>query len=285
MGLEPSPVVIRLVHLPYGSSEVLLHFPEWCGPRVSSWRYSVAQLNQCYPDHHQHHHQQHHHNTHHHHHRQPDLPPKIWFFPIPKPVPPSTTTTTTNSTPCPCTCHPSSCLRRACPAHGDPCAWYVGGGGGYVRTRLRTGVEGTEVSLGRDSCATLLSSKPCPYRHWVLLNAETKTGECVPRLCADNLVFVEADGLCHDVNEPGMCPGERRLYLTASGTAVCDCPEGSSQRVTLDYTPSGSSQRVTLDYTPSGSSQRVTLDYTPSGSSQRVTLDYTPSGSSQRGMC
>ncbi|KAK3853138.1 hypothetical protein Pcinc_040307 [Petrolisthes cinctipes] len=235
--------------------------------------YSVAQLNQCYPDHHQHHHQQHHHNTHHHHHRQPDLPPKIWFFPIPKPVPPSTTTTTTTRPPAPVhVTHPHAfavpVLPMETPVPGED--------------EAEDGCGRDEVSLGRDSCATLLSSKPCPYRHWVLLNAETKTGECVPRLCADNLVFVEADGLCHDVNEPGMCPGERRLYLTASGTAVCDCPEGSSQRVTLDYTPSGSSQRVTLDYTPSGSSQRVTLDYTPSGSSQRVTLDYTPSGSSQR---
>ena len=51
-------------------------------------------------------------------------------------------------------------------------------------------------------------------------------GECVPRLCADNYVYVETDQLCHDVNEPGICPGNRRLYLTAYGTAVCDCPEG-----------------------------------------------------------
>lgn len=52
-------------------------------------------------------------------------------------------------------------------------------------------------------------------------------GECVPRLCADNFIYVETDQMCHDVNEPGICPGNRRLYLTAYGTAVCDCMEGT----------------------------------------------------------
>ena len=32
-----------------------------------------------------------------------------------------------------------------------------------------------EVPLGSDRCAQLLSSNPCPYRHWVLLNSDTRT--------------------------------------------------------------------------------------------------------------
>ncbi|XP_045127132.1 uncharacterized protein LOC123513823 isoform X2 [Portunus trituberculatus] len=144
--------------------------------------YSVAQLNQCYPDHTPH----------------PNNPPKIWFFPIPKAA-------TQPRFPVPM-------IPMDIPVSGDD--------------EEEDGCPRDEVPLGMDRCAPLLSSNPCPYRHWVLLNSDTRTGECVPRLCADNYVYVETDQLCHDVNEPGICPGNRRLYLTAYGTAVCDCPEG-----------------------------------------------------------
>nr|XP_045582251.1 uncharacterized protein LOC123745594 isoform X2 [Procambarus clarkii] len=142
--------------------------------------YSVAQLSQCYPDHTP----------------DPSIPPKIWFFPIPR---------TASHNPVPM-------LPRQIPVPGED--------------EVDDGCDRDEVPLGLDRCALLLSSEPCPYKHWVLLNKDTRKGECVPRLCADNFVYTEADQMCHDVNEPGMCPGNRRLYLTASGKAVCDCPEG-----------------------------------------------------------
>lgn len=126
------------------------------------------------------------------------IPPKIWFFPIPNamaapqfPVP-----TVPNVLPMPG------------PDDDDD------------------GCERYEVPLGYDKCAPLLSSEFCPYKHWVLLNKESGMGECVPRLCSEHFVYVEADQMCHDINEHGICPGNRRLYLTASGNAICDCPEG-----------------------------------------------------------
>ncbi|XP_071552898.1 uncharacterized protein [Panulirus ornatus] len=146
--------------------------------------YSVAQLSQCYPDHTP----------------DPNIPPKIWFFPIPKTkkhLPPHFSV---------------PIIPKDIPVPGED--------------EDDDGCERDEVPLGYDRCALLLSSQPCPYRHWVLLNNETRMGECVPQLCADNFVYVESDQMCHDVNEPGFCPGNRRLYLTASGNAVCDCPEG-----------------------------------------------------------
>lgn len=39
-------------------------------------------------------------------------------------------------------------------------------------------------------------------------------------------MFVGRDGLCHDVNDPNECQGGRRLYYTAYGDPVCDCPIG-----------------------------------------------------------
>ncbi|KAG0722257.1 hypothetical protein GWK47_044843 [Chionoecetes opilio] len=144
--------------------------------------YSVAQLNQCYPDHTPH----------------PNSPPKIWFFPIPKAATQPR--------------YPVPMIPVDIPVSGED--------------EEEDGCDRDEVPVGSDRCAVLLSSSPCPYRHWVLLNSDTRTGECVPRLCADNFIYVETDQMCHDVNELGICPGNRRLYLTAYGTAVCDCPEG-----------------------------------------------------------
>ncbi|KAK7069852.1 hypothetical protein SK128_026229 [Halocaridina rubra] len=126
------------------------------------------------------------------------IPPKIWFFPIPNKMEPAI--------------YPVPIIPSEIPVKGDD--------------EDDDGCERSEVPLGPDKCAPLLSSEFCPYKHWVLLNKETGMGECVPRLCSDNFVYVESDQMCHDINEPGICPGNRRLYLTASGNAVCDCPEG-----------------------------------------------------------
>ena len=39
-------------------------------------------------------------------------------------------------------------------------------------------------------------------------------------------MFVGRDGLCHDVDDPLECRGGRRLYYTAYGDPICDCPIG-----------------------------------------------------------
>ncbi|EFX63899.1 hypothetical protein DAPPUDRAFT_334841 [Daphnia pulex] len=52
-------------------------------------------------------------------------------------------------------------------------------------------------------------------------------GKCSPRLCRDDRrVFVGRTGLCHDINDPNECQGGRRLYTTAYGDSICDCPVG-----------------------------------------------------------
>ncbi|XP_066974148.1 uncharacterized protein [Macrobrachium rosenbergii] len=78
-------------------------------------------------------------------------------------------------------------------------------------------------------CAKLLKSvPPCPPPQWVVLNATTKPsqGTCGTRLCGRGRVFLVSDQLCHDVREPGICPEDKRLYVTAFGSPVCDCYEG-----------------------------------------------------------
>lgn len=37
---------------------------------------------------------------------------------------------------------------------------------------------------------------------------------------------MERDGLCHDIYDPGECSGGRRLFYSAFGDPVCDCPLG-----------------------------------------------------------
>jgi hypothetical protein len=50
---------------------------------------------------------------------------------------------------------------------------------------------------------------------------------CSLRLCGHGRVFVGRDGLCHEIEDaPDECPGGRRLYYTAFGDPVCDCPLG-----------------------------------------------------------
>ena len=53
-------------------------------------------------------------------------------------------------------------------------------------------------------------------------------GQCTPRLCGRNRVFVRRDGLCHDASDAaGECGGKgRRLFYTAFGDPICDCPLG-----------------------------------------------------------
>lgn len=51
-------------------------------------------------------------------------------------------------------------------------------------------------------------------------------GKCTPKLCEDKRVFVGRTGLCHDINDPLECQGGRRLYYTAYGDPICDCPIG-----------------------------------------------------------
>lgn len=122
-------------------------------------------------------------------------PPKVWFFPVPTQY------------------HRNSIrvIPPEIPVKGDD--------------DPSDNCKRTEVLLDYN-CVPLLSMTFCTERHWVLFNEQKNMGECVPRLCPKNYVYVQKDQLCHDVNEPNLCPGNRRLYLTASGMAVCDCPEG-----------------------------------------------------------
>jgi hypothetical protein len=39
-------------------------------------------------------------------------------------------------------------------------------------------------------------------------------------------VFVGRDGLCHDILDTKECRGGRRLYYSAYGDPICDCPVG-----------------------------------------------------------
>ena len=39
-------------------------------------------------------------------------------------------------------------------------------------------------------------------------------------------MFVGRDGLCHDIYDPNECSGGRRLFYSAFGDPVCDCPLG-----------------------------------------------------------
>ncbi|CAL4096256.1 unnamed protein product [Meganyctiphanes norvegica] len=151
--------------------------------------YSWTQLTQCYPDH------------------NPDpMPitpsPKIWFFPLPK-LPPMPAQ------------FPVPSIPGIIPVPGDD--------------EEPDGCERDEVPLETGKCAPLLNSAHCPLNHWLLRNPKTKMGECVPRLCPEEHVYVEADQMCHDINEEGICPSTQRLFLKADGHAVCDCPDGMFQ--------------------------------------------------------
>ncbi|CAF4863563.1 unnamed protein product [Rotaria socialis] len=52
-------------------------------------------------------------------------------------------------------------------------------------------------------------------------------GHCAPRLCPPDRIFVPATQQCHDPQDTSVCPDSRELFLTAYGTAICDCPVGT----------------------------------------------------------
>ncbi|KAF2353014.1 protein of unknown function DUF4789 [Trinorchestia longiramus] len=133
----------------------------------------------------------------------PDTTPNIWFFPLPKPEEKTERKFLVPSLP------------SVIPVPGDD--------------DPSDGCERSEVVLEDGRCAPLLSTLHCPYQHWVLLNRDTRKGECVPRLCGEGRVYVERDQLCHDVNEHGICAESQRLFLDAFGRSVCDCPDGMYQ--------------------------------------------------------
>ncbi|XP_046462657.1 uncharacterized protein LOC124208816 [Daphnia pulex] len=72
----------------------------------------------------------------------------------------------------------------------------------------------------------LFSRGPCNQTHWVTVDPISLQGGCTLRLCEEGRVFVGRTGLCHDVNDPLECQGGRRLYYTAYGDPICDCPIG-----------------------------------------------------------
>nr|CAH0102867.1 unnamed protein product [Daphnia galeata] len=74
---------------------------------------------------------------------------------------------------------------------------------------------------------SIFSRGPCNQTNlWVTVDPISLQGGCTPRLCEDERVFVGRTGLCHHINDPLECQGGRRLYYTAYGDPICDCPIG-----------------------------------------------------------
>ncbi|XP_057370196.1 uncharacterized protein LOC130691287 [Daphnia carinata] len=91
----------------------------------------------------------------------------------------------------------------------------------------RDGCEDNAVRVANGKCFPVLTRGPCENnRHWITIDPITLKGRCTPRLCGRERVLVVRDGLCHDVNDPNECQGGRRLYYTAYGDPICDCPIG-----------------------------------------------------------
>ena len=87
--------------------------------------------------------------------------------------------------------------------------------------------DGSILSSDDGVCYPLLRRRPCTDpRHWFILDPISLLGRCRPRLCGKDRVFVGRDGLCHDIYDPIDCRGGRRLYYTAYGDPICDCPIG-----------------------------------------------------------
>ncbi|XP_046445779.1 uncharacterized protein LOC124195428 isoform X1 [Daphnia pulex] len=95
-----------------------------------------------------------------------------------------------------------------------------------------TGVDFPSDGCGDNSvrfngtCFPVLHKGPCHRIEWVTIDPITLQGRCTPRLCGRERVLVVRDGLCHDIYDPGECQGGRRLYYTAYGDPICDCPIG-----------------------------------------------------------
>nr|CAH0105579.1 unnamed protein product [Daphnia galeata] len=92
----------------------------------------------------------------------------------------------------------------------------------------RDGCDDSSVRFADGKCHPVLSRGPCSETNrWVTIDPITLQGKCSPRLCTDDKrVFVGRTGLCHDVNDANQCQGGRRLYTTAYGDSICDCPIG-----------------------------------------------------------
>ncbi|XP_057370173.1 uncharacterized protein LOC130691269 [Daphnia carinata] len=89
------------------------------------------------------------------------------------------------------------------------------------------GCGDNSVRFSDGNCYPVLTRGPCADPHrWVTLDPATIQARCSPRLCGRQRVFVGQDGLCHDINDPSGCSGGRRLYYTAYGDPLCDCPIG-----------------------------------------------------------
>ncbi|KAF0295339.1 hypothetical protein FJT64_007102 [Amphibalanus amphitrite] len=80
--------------------------------------------------------------------------------------------------------------------------------------------------IASEPCQPILQQGCCPEGQWVVVNKYTRMGECAPRLCPSGFAFVERDGLCHDLQEEGLCPDNRRVYVTAFGEPRCGCADG-----------------------------------------------------------
>ena len=76
-------------------------------------------------------------------------------------------------------------------------------------------------------CHPVLRQGPCPDRnHWLTVDPITLLGRCSPRLCGSGRVFVGRDGLCHNDDDTSECSGGRKLFYSAYGDPICDCPMG-----------------------------------------------------------
>jgi hypothetical protein len=89
------------------------------------------------------------------------------------------------------------------------------------------GCSDESILFADGNCHPVLRSGPCPERHqWLTVDPMTLKGRCMPRLCGSGRVFVGRDGLCHDADDRFECRGGRKLFYTAYGDPICDCPLG-----------------------------------------------------------
>ena len=85
--------------------------------------------------------------------------------------------------------------------------------------------DGSILFVADGICYPVLRRGPCPgLNQWITVDPISLQGKCSPRLCGRGRVFVGRDGLCHDQDDPFDCRGGRRLYYTAYGDPICDCP-------------------------------------------------------------
>ncbi|XP_046655296.1 uncharacterized protein LOC124348928 [Daphnia pulicaria] len=89
-----------------------------------------------------------------------------------------------------------------------------------------TGSGDSSIRFPDGSSHPIFSRGPCNQTQWVTVDPISLQGGCTLRLCEEERVFVGRTGLCHDVNDPFECQGGRRLYYTAYGDPICDCPIG-----------------------------------------------------------